>query len=315
MKKTNQSFLVICILILITTLLISYSEAVIESVGFSISIWKENLFPSLFPFFVVSNLLIEYGFVDLLGNFFGKWMPKLFGLSNKSSFILFISMISGFPSSAKYTSRLVHEGVLSKEEGEQILTFTHFSNPLFILGFIGTTLLNNQKLAFLLLFCHIFSNIIIGLVSKKEISLQDLKGRANWTPRKESPSFGKALSKSIMDSLNTTFLLLGVVTCFLVLTTMLQNFIPFSATAKIFISGLLEMTQGIKLVAGLSISPFLKGMWMLGFVSFGGFSVHMQVLSFISEENLRYFPYFWGRVLQVIIACVLYLMFFPIVFR
>ena len=54
MKKRNSSVLLICLLVIISISLILYSEKVIESVGFSISIWKDNLFPSLFPFFVVS---------------------------------------------------------------------------------------------------------------------------------------------------------------------------------------------------------------------------------------------------------------------
>lgn len=314
MKKTNYQFFIVIFLVLLSFFLITFSKEVIESVGFSLSIWKENLFPSLFPFFVVSNLLIEYGFVDYLGNWFGKWMPKLFGLPKEASFVLFISMISGFPSSAKYTSRLVNEGCLSKEEGEQLLTFTHFSNPLFVLGFIGTGLLCNQKIAFLILFCHIFSNLIIGFLSKGEKS-KELKGKRNTlVSKKEKLSFGKVFSKSIMDSLTTTFLLLGVVTCFLALTTILQTVLPLSPEGKVLISGLLEMTQGVKLVMELPISLCFQGLFMLFFISFGGFSVHMQVLSFISEENLRYFPYFWGRILQVVFSGILYLLLFSLLF-
>lgn len=316
MKKTNRSFLIICLLSIITLLLITYSKEVIESVSFSISIWKENLFPSLFPFFVVSNLLIEYGFIELLGKYFGGLMPILFGLPKEASFILFISMISGFPSSAKYTSRLVHEGVLTKEEGEQILTFTHFSNPLFILGFIGTSLLHNKTLALVILFCHISSNLMIGFLSKRKgPKKEEKKSQKNLSTKKKTSSLGSIFSKSIMDSLNTMFLLLGVVTCFLVLTTLLQSLIPMSTSTKILLSGLLEMTQGIKLVGELSIPLFLKGLSILSFISFGGFSIHMQVLSFISEEHLKYFPYFWGRILQVILASILYLLLFPLIMQ
>ena len=314
MKKTNSQFFIIAFLVLLSFFLITFSKEVIESVGFSLSIWKENLFPSLFPFFVVSNMLIEYSFVDYLGKWFGQWMPKLFGLPKEASFVLFISMISGFPSSAKYTSRLVNEGCITKEEGEQLLTFTHFSNPLFILGFIGTSLLCNRKIAFLILFCHIFSNLIIGFLSKNESSKKGEKKRTVFPSKKEKLPFGKVFSKSIMDSLNTTFLLLGVVTCFLALTTILQTFLPLSIEAKVLISGLLEMTQGVKLVMTLPTSLCFQGLYMLLFISFGGFSVHMQVLSFISEENLRYFPYFWGRLLQVLFSGILYLLLFPILF-
>ena len=88
MKKRNSSVLLICLLVIISISLILYSEKVIESVGFSISIWKDNLFPSLFPFFVVSNLLIEYNFIDILGKHFGKIMPKLFYLPEVIFYII-----------------------------------------------------------------------------------------------------------------------------------------------------------------------------------------------------------------------------------
>lgn len=312
MKKRNSSTLFICLLLVISISLIIYSENVIESVGFSISIWKDNLFPSLFPFFVVSNLLIEYNFIDILGKYFGKIMPKLFYLPEETSFILFISLISGFPSSAKYTSRLVHEKKISKEVGEHILTFTHFANPLFIISFIGSNILFNQKIAFLILFCHITSNLLIGVISRNKNYLKN-ETMKQKQEKKKAPSLGSALSKSIMDSLNTTFLLLGVVTCFLVITTIMNCFFSLNEPIKVFLSGVLEMTQGIKLTGSLNISIFFKGLFALSFISFGGFSIHMQVLSFITEENIRYFPYFINRILQVLIAGILYSLLFAIV--
>lgn len=310
MKKRNYSSIIICLLMTILMSIIIFSKEVTQSVGFSISIWKDNLFPSLFPFFVISNLLIEYKFINLLSKSLGNCMPKLFGLSKETSFVFFISLISGFPSSAKYTSKLVQEEIISKEEGEQLLTFTHFANPLFILSFIGTTLLNNKNLAFLILFCHITSNLIIGIISKK-----DIKGppkRKNIQVTNTIPSFGTALSKSILDALNTLFLLLGIITCFLVVSTIIKEVIPLDETTKVLLSGILEMTQGIKLVNEINISIFLKGLFILSFLSFGGLSIHMQVLSFISEAKLRYFPYFWARIIQVVLSIVLYIILFPV---
>lgn len=312
MKKTKTPTLLLCLLVTILFFIIIYSPKVLESVAFSISIWKDNLFPSLFPFFVISNLLIEYGFIDILSKTIGPIMPKLFSLPKEASFVLCISLISGFPSSAKYTAKLVNENIISKEDGEQLLTFTHFSNPLFVLGFIGTILLHDQKLAAFILFCHISSNFLIGILSrkKKEKHITENLPKAK---KKEYPSFGSALSKSIMDSLNTTFLLLGIITCFLVLTTIIQNLVPLKEQTKYLLSGILEMTQGIKLVGELpNFSNYLKGMWILGFISFGGLSIHMQVISFIAEEKLRYFPYLVSRILQVIISCLIYIVLFPI---
>lgn len=157
---------------------------------------------------------------------------------------------------------------------------------------------------------------MIGFLSKRKgPKKEEKKSQKNLSTKKKTSSLGSIFSKSIMDSLNTMFLLLGVVTYFLVLTTLLQSLIPMSTSTKILLSGLLEMTQGIKLVGELSIPLFLKGLSILSFISFGGFSIHMQVLSFISEEHLKYFPYFWGRILQVILASILYLLLFPLIMQ
>ena len=150
---------------------------------------------------------------------------------------------------------------------------------------------------------------------KKGKEKREKEEKRDFFKEKKSYNFGKIFTKSIIDSLNTTFLLLGVVTCFLVLTTILQSMIPMEDFVKIFLSGLLEMTQGIKLVGTSSFSLFFKGLLILVFLSFGGFSIHMQVLSFLSEQNLRYFPYFWSRILQVILASILYFLFFPLLFH
>ncbi|MDD6224574.1 MAG: sporulation integral membrane protein YlbJ, partial [bacterium] len=79
MKKQIHS-IIICLLLTITFFTIIYSKPIMESVSFSILIWKDNLFPSLFPFFVLSNCLLQYGFVDIIGKLFKPIMPVVFHL-------------------------------------------------------------------------------------------------------------------------------------------------------------------------------------------------------------------------------------------
>ena len=67
-KKKIQVVMILLLLSILVYLILAPSN-VIESVNFSISIWKDNLFPTLFPFFVVSNLLMQYGFIDIIGKF------------------------------------------------------------------------------------------------------------------------------------------------------------------------------------------------------------------------------------------------------
>lgn len=303
MNKKTINIVMICLLLTIIYFMITASNKVIESVNFSISIWKDNLFPTLFPFFVVSSLLLNYGFVDILGNLLSKPMNKLFHLPGCCGFVLAISLVSGFPSGAKYTKDLVENNLITIKQAERLLTFTHYSNPLFILGMIGSILLNNQKLAYLIMIVHIVSGLLVGIIfrEKNYYSCENMQKKSNKT----SKTFGQLLTESIMSSLNTMFLLLGIVTIFLIISTIIKNIVSLPPILSTIVSGILEMTQGVKLASLMQTSELIKIIIITGIISFGGLSVHMQVLGIISEQKIRYKYFFLARIIHSILAMLL----------
>ena len=305
MNKKVSSIIMMCILLSIIYFMITASSEIIESVSFSISIWKDNLFPTLFPFFVVSNLLMNYGFVDVLGNLLSYPMQKYFKLPGCCGFVLAASLFSGFPSGAKYTTSLVENKKITRNEASRLLSFTHYANPLFVLGMIGNVLLNNQKLAIIILIAHIISGILVGIIFTKDnnnfiYEKKQLSSIKNFSY--SDKSFGELLSNSIFDSLNTMFLLLGIITIFLIVTTIINQIITLPLVANSIVSGILEMTQGVKLASYLNVSELVKIMIITGIISFGGFSVHAQVLGIISKEKIKYKYFLLGRILHSILA-------------
>lgn len=289
--------------------LISSSKEVSQSVAFSISIWKDNLFPTLFPFFVVTNILIQYGFVDIIGSILKYPMKKLFKLPASCGFVLGISLLSGFPSGAKYTRDLLNNNLISEEEANRLLTFTHYSNPLFILGFIGFIL--NKELAFIILISHILAGIITGIL----VNYNKTYSKDNYISFNQDNDlkFGKCLQRSIDDSLDTMFFILGIVTIFLIFTEIINTFFNLSIFSSTILSGLLEMTQGIKKLSLLNISNYLKCILTTIFISFGGFSVHMQVIGVISDTKIKYKPFFIARIIHSLLAILLVSILFVII--
>ena len=83
----------ILLLLSILVYLILAPSNVIESVNFSISIWKDNLFPTLFPFFIISDLLINYGFVEIASKLFTPLM-KFFKIKKECACIFVLSLFS-----------------------------------------------------------------------------------------------------------------------------------------------------------------------------------------------------------------------------
>ena len=116
MKKICESVLIMVVLLFVVFEILTSSESIMETVGFSFGVWKNNIFPSLFPFFVLSHILINYGFVELVGELFKPFM-RLFKLKGVSAFVFIMSLVSGFPSNAKYVRELYISGLINENLG------------------------------------------------------------------------------------------------------------------------------------------------------------------------------------------------------
>ena len=319
--KITSIIIMICLLFCGYEIL-SESEAIMNAVSYSFNIWINNVFPSLFPFFVLSEILINYGFIELIGELFKPIFERLFKINGNAAFVFIMSLLSGFPSNAKYTKELYLQNKLNEKEATKILMFSHFSNPLFILGTISVVFLNDKKLGLIVMFSHYFSNIIIGLIfrnyypskltndkfSIKQAIISMHNKRINNNKR-----FGSIITNSLINTTNTLLLILGVITTFLIITTIIDNNFHLSLLNKSLLSGFLEMTQGLKHVSLLNISNNYKTMLICMIISFGGLSVHTQILSIISDTKIKYKPFLFARFIHVLISgFICYLLIFKL---
>lgn len=312
---------IMTLLLSIAFFILTESKAVMEAVLFSFQIWKNNIFPSLFPFFLLSELLIQYGFVEFLGELLKPVMNRIFRISNQAAFIFVMSIISGFPSNAKYTKALLEEHKINDKEATKILTFTHFSNPLFILGTVSITFLGNREVGFLILFCHYITNLILGLLfrnyypsPKTDCRVSIRKAITNMTlaRQKKKVSFPLILTNALNHTIQTLLFILGVTTTFLIITTLINQHITLSTFHQSILNGFFEMTQGLKYVSLLNIPLKIKGILTVMILSFGGLSVHMQLIGILSKSKIRYFPYFTARVLHATIASLMFFFLFDV---
>ena len=310
MKKVQSVFIMV-ILLFICFEVLTDSESILKSVVFSLNIFKNNVFPSLFPFFVLSNLLIKYGLPEFMSNIFGGFMGRYFKISGECSFIFFMSILSGNPASAKYARALYLNGSINVYEATKILCFSAFTSPLFILGGLAV-LLNNNEVPFLILICHYFGNVVVGILMrnyhpskvkvrgslKKAIDEMHIKRISN------KESFGTIITNSLVESINTLLLILGVITMSLVITTIFSNNLNLNSAFQSILNGFIEMTQGIKYISLEAIPLKLKSVLSVMIISFGGLSVHMQIMSVLSDTDIKYLPFLVSRVLASIISSI-----------
>lgn len=266
----------------------------------ALKVFIYTLFPSIFPFFLISDLLINYNFCNTLNKYFSKISNFLFHTSNASNFVIIMSIFSGFPSGAKYIKTLLNKGLLNINQANYLITFTHFANPLFILA-VSSHLFNNSKIGYLIIISHIIANIIIAIIirPKEKEKIQQLQ-------LNEIEPFSVNLANSIKSSLNLLTLILGNTCFFFIITKLITTYFNLGTLPTIFINGFFDMTKGIQSISLLSSPNLFKGILILTFICFGGINVHMQVLDIINKTKIKYRNFLLGRISQLAISSFLF---------
>lgn len=281
------SLLVLLILYLINSPLIT--KSIIDYT----SLFIEKLFPASFIFFTISSLLIEYDFIENIS--------KFLHINGAIFYVIIMSLISGFPSGSKYIKDLLDKDIIDIKTANYLIIFTHFPNPLFILGSVSL-LFKNSHYAAIILISLITSNLIIGLITRPKD-----KTHIITKTKKEYKSFSIYLVNSIKSSLKTLILIYGTSVFFYLIAVIINNYISFSVYNYVLINGLFDLTKGIFLTS-LIQNDILKSIFIILFISFGGISINMQVKSIITDTNIKYKNFFIGRVFQFIISTIIFLL-------
>jgi len=294
-KKSNYFFNIFLIFIFINLFLIKDIKYIIID---SCNLWFNNLFPVIFPFYIISDLLINYGFLNIIEMLLKYSKLKI---NPSSFFILIFSMLTGFPSGAKYIAKLLKEDLISTEEANRVIAFSHFSNPLFIINVIGITILENKLLGYFILISHFLSNIIIALLLRKNVKYSKQKLKSNQLP------LGSIISTSIMNTINSLLIILGNIISFQLLIKIIFTYINVPANLQVFINLLFEITSGLFKLKYCNLNLITKAFIITFSLSFGGLCIHSQVYSILSETKVKYKNYLLGRILQAFISILILL--------
>jgi sporulation integral membrane protein YlbJ len=308
-KIINLLVIISCLIVLFEV--IFNRIIVFDTISYSLNMWINSIIPSLAPFFIISDILINYNITNYIPKFIRKFLTKLFNVSDNVLTIFFLSIVSGFPTSARNVKTMYEMGIITNKEASHALTFTHFSNPLFILGTVSVFFLHNDTYGLIILISHYISNIILGIILRKYNTISKI----NYNNQKQTKKiFSNIFINSIKKSIDTLLMILGTLTCFLVLSTIIINKINLNLYNSTILKGILEITMGLKSLANLNIPDIYKVVISSMFISFGGLSVHMQVLSFLVDTDISYKPFFISRIIHFTIAGIIsYLLFIIII--
>ena len=325
--KIKKNFISIIVL-LFTACLVVFSSSNLQAAKSGLKLWANSVVPSLFPFFIATELLSKTNIPKFFGKIFNKIMKPLFNISGEGSFALIMGLISGYPVGAKLCVNFRKNNICTKEECERLLAFTNNSGPLFILGVVGVSLFGSFLTGLVLLFTHILACLTVGFIfrfwnknNKPKIIYNTSEFENKLQPISVS-TLGENLASAISSATSTIFMIGGFVVLFSVIissgnvsgiTNMVNMLfrpicskfnIPSELSSSLF-TGFLEITNGINLISKIKLKKISINIILTAFLlGIGGISVLLQVLSIVSKSDLSIKPYIIGKLLHGIIAAV-----------
>ena len=117
--------------------LIALPQTAAEGVRSGLTLCGQVILPSLFPFFVCSNLFVLLGFSARVSARVGGLAARLLRLPPNAGSAFVIGMTGGYPAGAQAVGLLYERGELSRDEAEHALAVCNQAGPSFIFGFLG----------------------------------------------------------------------------------------------------------------------------------------------------------------------------------
>ena len=262
----------------------------------ALALCAQSAVPSLFPFLVISSLLLSMGFGDLTASVLSGLMEPLFRVGGAGSAALVLGLLGGYPIGARTAAELYRSRSLSRQEAERLLTFSNNCSPVFLVSVLGSGVFGSVRTGVWLLLIHLGSALLVGLVFRGKASSCSQGMSRPCTFQAVSPV--QAFVSAVDGALRSMLSVCAFVTFFYVLSRPLT---ALGGGAGAVLVGLTEL---------FSLTPLLTPdrfgfILAAGAVGWGGFSVLCQTAAALEGSGLRLRYCLAGKALQGLFSALL----------
>lgn len=269
-----------------------FPQAVFSGAEEGLLHWFQIIFPTLFPFLVVTSLLLSSGGLNLITRLFGGLFRRIFRVTQNGAFAVLAGFLCGYPMGAKVTADLLRAEKISDREARYLLSFCNNTSPVFIINFIVWKTFGDERLMLPTLLILIGSPVLMSFIFRRIY----LKGRhpfpepsAALKEKKTRFDFS-VLDSCMMNSFEAIVKVGGYIILFSVLLSLLEE---LSGQHSILMAAApaLEVTNGILLLSSSVSDPGLRYAAVLGLTSFGGLCSAAQTKCMLERTGLSVIPY------------------------
>ncbi|MEE1356575.1 MAG: nucleoside recognition domain-containing protein [Clostridia bacterium] len=241
----------------------------------------KKIIPSLFPFLLLSDILISTG---VLWSVSKKLAPFFIRLKLNPSIVIpmTLGLVCGFPIGAVCVKEFHEKGFLSKKEADCALALSNCASPAFVISAVGENMLGDASLGVFLWLCAVLVSFSMSLLfMPKYKEKEHTFNMAEGDDFDFASAFVRSAKKSAMSMLNIGVL----ISFFYMLCSLCVSFlekIDFSPITAAVVCCVLELGNGCYLASSLGTLASCICAFAVGF---GGFCVFFQVKAAAHENS------------------------------
>ena len=265
-----------------------------------LTICARSVIPSLFPFMVLSGMILSSPLLTRVLGFLAAPLQKWMKLSPTGAAAVCVGMGCGFPAGAVFAANAVKNGRMPREEMPRVLATASNPSPAFFLGIVGKELFHDTKKGLLLYGIVLGVQISVGgllaRLQKQNEGLFSDRTEPEARTAGKIASFTDAVGSSARGMLTVCAYVVFFSACAGAMRAFLDAIgCPAAVRAGLFC--LTELTGGCFAAAGLP-SPALSFALIAFAAGWSGLSVHFQLLTLTEGATDSYTVYWWTKLLQ-----------------
>ena len=281
----KKSFLLLILLIF----MLLHPAITVTGASNGLLLWYSSVVPALFPFMVLSSLIVASGSLSVLMAPVRLVFGPLLGLSAEGCYTLLSGLVCGFPMGAKTCADFLSRGQISLREGKFLMAVCNHASPMFLLGYVYPLFHGNLLLwkllaavygpALLLAFPArlLYRN---GAPAGRKPKIQgiaepqEIPGPNPPFPNQSNPG-NLSADEAILSSVEVLCRIGGLLILFSIAVEFLRGARQLPAGLRLFLMGAMEMTTGIRELAAALPYPYSAAAACAS-LTFGGLSGILQ---------------------------------------
>lgn len=300
-----------CFFLLLLYLLLFPAQA-LSNARAGLLLWYHSVLPVLFPFMLLSGLLIRFNLLQRVLPTLSRPFRFLFGCSQYGAFAILVGFLCGFPMGAKITHDLLEQKKISRQEAYILYGFVNNLSPSFILSFLAADQMQHASLGGLFL-CNILGSALLygflssGSLRRCNLNQPDLQPHDIPAPVSvpDIQEIFRQIDECIYDTVQNAVRLGAYIVMFALLLGAVSLLLPMENPAALLSASCIEVSNGIHLLASSSLPFHAKYLLISTLGAFGGLSALAQSASIASMDKKLLTHYIKSRVKITLLSAIL----------